>query len=526
MEEMLNKYSKQTQEYILMFIEAFTKAYGEFITKEELLKRITNGLDSDIEFVDDIDGGKSSGAYNPKTKTIEILKANKDSKNVIIHEFIHCISRYEDEYGNIECGFEKIFKIEDSVYIIEGTGVDEGTVDYMTQEICQVSNFEYSSGYKKLNCIIKHLIYFTGKDRLIGQFLSPNNDISEMLQELGIDADRFTINLDMVCEQELSNKTILDTTNIDLQYFVSTLEDLAKIYPSATSQEELIEKYKFFKSLCSQLYAKDEYNIYVHLIEDIRNLRSRGINLSKISFMLEDEDVKQTCKLDKHIEEVMKKRKDEIVLNLEDTLFGADSENAEQSIAQRIFPYLFYKDEFKKEDFDRFYELISVQEYLRQHPEIDYREISFKVYDDMDLYVACGVDGRVLNIYDFEMSKSLKQVESQVEGVASEIFIDEQGTLLYFDDDDVLHYGDMQLRDEEEYRPSILENAENDILEKQFQYEEMKRIDTPEELLKKQQLLIKRYENRLTTIETDIQESKARRIGQYKTQDKDDDNER
>ncbi len=524
MEEMLNKYSKETQECILMFIEAFTKTYGEYITKEELLKRITDGLDSDIEFVDDIDGGKSSGSYNPRLKTMEILKENKDSKHIVIHELIHCISRHEDEHGNIECGFEKIFKIADNSYIIEGTGVDEGTVDYMTQEICQASNFEYSSGYKRLNCIIKHLIHFTGKESLIRQFLSPDNDISEILQELGMDVDKFTISLDMVCEQELSRKTILDTTNVDLQYFVSTLEDLARIYPSATNQKELIEKYKFFKSLCSQLYAKDEYNIYAHLIGDIRRLRSQGMDLSKISFMLEDEDIKQTCKLDKHIEEVMEKKKEEIVLDLEHTLFGGESENAEQSIAQRIFPYLFYTDYYTKEDFDRFYELVSAQEYLRQHPEVDYRELSFKVYDDMDLYVVCGADGRVLNIYDFEMSRNLRQVETQLEGISSETFIDEEGVVLYFDDDGVLHYGETELKDEEEYQPSILENAENAVLNKQFQYEEMKRMDAPEELVKNQQLLIKRDESKLATIRADIQESKARRMTQYN--DKDDDNER
>lgn len=524
MEEMLNKYGKQTQEYILMFIEAFTKTYGEYITKEELLKRITEGLDSDIEFVDDIDGGKSSGSYNPKLKTIEILKEDEDPKHIIIHEFIHCISRHEDEYGNIECGFERIFKVDDDAYIKEGSGIDEGTVDYMTQEICQDSNFKYSSGYKKLNCIIKHLIHFTGKDSLIKQFLSSNNNISEILQELGIDPDTFLINLDIMREQELVQKTILDTTNANLQYFVSTLESLARIYPSATNQEELIEKYKFFKSLCSQLYAKDEYNIYVHLIEDIRKLRSQGIDLSGTSFMLEDEDIKQTCRIDKHIEDVMKKQKEEIVLELEETLFGDESENAEQSIAQRIFPYLFYKEKFKKEDFDRFYELISVQGYLRQHPEVDYREISFKVYDDMDLYVACGADGRVLNIYDFEMAKSLKRVETQLEGVSSEIFIDDEGAVLYFDDDEVLHYGEMELGDEEEYRPSILEDAENTIAERQEHYERMKALNAPDNIIKHSQSLIQESERRFVNIQGEIQASKSRRMEQYKA--KDDDNER
>ena len=80
----------------------------------------------------------------------------------------------------------------------------------------------------------------------------------------------------------------------------------------------------------------------------------------------------------------------------------------------------------------------------------------------------------------------------------------------------------MKLKNEEEYQPSILENAENAVLNKQFQYEEMKRMDAPEELVKNQQLLIERDERKLATIRTDIQESKAIRMAQCK----DDDNER
>jgi len=217
-------------------------------------------------------------------------------------------------------------------------------------------------------------------------------------------------------------------------------------------------------------------------------------------------DVKQTCKLDKHIEEVMKKRKEEIVLDLENTLFGEESENAEQSIAQRIFPYLFYTDCYTKEDFDRFYELISAQEYLKRHPEVDYR------------------DGKALNIYDFEMSKDLKRVETQLEGVSSEIFIDDEGTILYFDDDGVLHYGEMELRGEEEYQPSILEDAENTIAERQEHYERMKALNAPDNIIKHSQLLIQESERRLANIQGEIQESKSRRMEQHK--DKDDDNER
>ena len=33
-------YSKQTQDYIVIFIDAFGKTYGDFITKEDVARRI------------------------------------------------------------------------------------------------------------------------------------------------------------------------------------------------------------------------------------------------------------------------------------------------------------------------------------------------------------------------------------------------------------------------------------------------------------------------------------------------------
>lgn len=97
-QEILEKgnYSKKTQEYIIMFINAFVNTYGDYITKEELAKRIVRNLDSDIEFSDNFDQ-KTAGTYKPISKKIEISSSVQEKENVMIHELIHCITRYKPQ---------------------------------------------------------------------------------------------------------------------------------------------------------------------------------------------------------------------------------------------------------------------------------------------------------------------------------------------------------------------------------------------------------------------------------------------
>lgn len=47
-----------------------------------------------------------------------------------------------------------------------------------------------------------------------------------------------------------------------------------------------------------------------------------------------------------------------------------------------------YGEKCGKEISNRLYSLISVKNYLREHSEIDYREISFAVYDYLNIFAA------------------------------------------------------------------------------------------------------------------------------------------
>ena len=73
-------------------------------------------------------------------------------------------------------------------------------------------------------------------------------------------------------------------------------------------------------------------------------------------------------------------------------------EEFQKILAPRIHEYLFYGEKCGKEIANRLYSLISVKNYLREHPEIDYREMSFAVYDYLNIFVAFDKISLLMNL--------------------------------------------------------------------------------------------------------------------------------
>ena len=160
-------YSKQTQDYIVMFIDAFGKTYGDCITKEDVARRITRNLDSDIEFSDKMEKNVS-GIYNPILRKIIISSKVDEKENVIIHELIHCITRYKSNKGISKVGFSDSMRYVDGEFINFGEGITEAVTEFMTQEICTNCNIKLSNnGYTRLMETVKALMKFTGKEMII-----------------------------------------------------------------------------------------------------------------------------------------------------------------------------------------------------------------------------------------------------------------------------------------------------------------------------------------------------------------------
>ena len=129
--------------------------------------------------------------------------------------------------------------------------------------------------------------------------------------------------------------------------------------------------------------------------------------------MTRDEAVKRAVKADSAITRIMSMSRDEVALNLEDLLYEDD--DITNVLAPRIHEYLFYGEKCGKEISNRLYSLISVKNYLREHPEIDYRELSFAVYDYLNIFVAYDKDEKKVNIYDLGEDEILSETPEGLE---------------------------------------------------------------------------------------------------------------
>lgn len=462
-------YSEETKKYILLFIKAFSGVYGEFISEEELARRIVKNLSSDIIFTENIDD-KSIGLYNQVTRQISIRKTEVDIEHIIIHEMIHCITNYSDEEQFVD-GFDRTIEVFDNrSFISEGKGLNEGMVDYMTKQICDKYNYYFKSGYKRLNEIIKHLLPFTGKD-LIKEFLSENCDVRGILEDIGIESESFISDVDMVESKERVRKTLFDEDNSKLENMVSAMRKIAMIYPKAQTVTELIRKYNFFKSLCKEFFDQNEFDIFSLLIEDIRDLNQKGVDLSEARFMTREEAVKRAFKADSAITRIMSMSRDEVALNLEDLLYEDD--DITNVLAPRIHEYLFYGEKCGKEISNRLYSLISVKNYLREHPEIDYREMSFAVYDYLNIFVAYDKAGKKVNVYDLGEDEILSETPEGLEDDTEMVKV--YGSVIK-DAEYKLYVAKSQRRHfEKDGMPKVLiEMAEKDCLRKQRNLDELK----------------------------------------------------
>lgn len=465
-------YSEETKKYILLFIDSFSGVYGEFISKEELARRIMKNLTSDINFTENIDD-KSIGLYNQVTRQISIRKTEVDFEHIIIHEMIHCITNYSDEEQFVD-GFDRTIEVFDNrSFISEGKGLNEGMVDYMTKQICNRYNYKFKSGYKRLNEIIKHLLPFTGKS-LIKEFLSENCDVRGILEDIGIEAETFISDVDMVEAKERARQTVFDEDNSKLENMVSAMRKIAMIYPKAQTATELIRKYNFFKSLCKEFFDKNEFDIFGLLIEDIKDLKQKGVDLSEAKFMTRDEAIKRAFKADSAITRIMGMSRDEVALNLEDLLYS--DEDITNILAPRIHEYLFYGEKVGKEFSNRLESLISVKNYLSEHPEVDYREMSFAIYDYLNIFVAYDKEGKKVNVYDLGEDEILTETPEGLENDTEMVKV--YGSVIQ-DAEYKLYIAKSQKRHfENDGMPQVLiEIAKKDCLRKQRNLDEMQKRD-------------------------------------------------
>ena len=167
--------------YINNFIEEFSELFGEYVSKEELVKRIKENLNYSFEFADLTD---ERGIHNGKEKKITLANSIKDNeeeiKEVIFHEMIHCITARE----GYTC-FSKTYHVDDieQIHIMTAHGLTEGFTQYLTQIRNERFNHKVVTSYPILAEQTINLAELLGKETLINLGLNNPGGLYEAMEE-------------------------------------------------------------------------------------------------------------------------------------------------------------------------------------------------------------------------------------------------------------------------------------------------------------------------------------------------------
>ena len=198
------KYNDTTLSYIFIFAREFDELFGKYVSREEVLKRIKENLNFDIEFVEKFHGD-TVGTYDRNEKKIK-LKSSLDEeqmKSVFFHEMVHCLTAH-GEYT----GFARKYSTEAGVSIITATGLTEGFTQFVTQKRDERFNFKKKGrSYPILTDLTKSLADIIGEDVFLDVAFNYPEKLTEMLEESKLNLDfmdcqHFLENFDIIKQNE------------------------------------------------------------------------------------------------------------------------------------------------------------------------------------------------------------------------------------------------------------------------------------------------------------------------------------
>ena len=263
-------YDAYTKKCIYRFAVEFEELFPNIISKEEIVRRISNNLSTNIMFEDLSSDGIDDdipicGYYNPRTKRIYIDNNLTSSKvdSVLFHEFLHCITIKD----TIDDDLESEFLTETGVSLMQD----------------RFERLKYNSKERCNNYIISFIKQFeiVLGDDLYKEYVQNFRDISNCFEDYPV--------------KEYSNKTILHN-------YILLFNTMNKIIKNGG--DEYLLKY------ANAIY---EFNVALFLGYHLKNSKlSKYEKLEKIDQLL---NIQKTPDIDLYKSLINDNCKDDEILN-------------------------------------------------------------------------------------------------------------------------------------------------------------------------------------------------------------------
>lgn len=278
-----NKFDKRSMELLENFINEFDELFGEFLSREELIKKIQSNLNA-VQFEEMEEEYKhASGYYNHDDKIIKIVPNLKDEdlKSLFFHEMIHCITAIPEQK---RVGFRVETQDSEGEHYY-GRGLNEGFAEYLT--MTRNKRFRENGNKVKPFCPIMtkiaSLIESTiGKEKFLNiAFREP----SKLEQELGESISNpisFLERLDVIYAKEK------DIRSRDRKKLMSAIreEEMEEDSILEITQSELLRDWQGLVMSKTTLGDKTDFSIMANRINSfmkaLRCENPNGLDIGKL----------------------------------------------------------------------------------------------------------------------------------------------------------------------------------------------------------------------------------------------------
>ncbi len=295
------------------FLYEFKETFGDLVSKEELIKRISNNLNNSIVISEKMERN-TTGNYNASTKTITLLKGLDEEKEkaVFFHEMIHCITSYKDfvgfgiqYYDNDNMG---------STEIKTARGITEGFTQLATKRRNQKFGVKFDT-YPILTEQVENIAELLGEEVFFDIAFNNPLGLEQAMMDKGIveyygEADIFLQNFDTIWQHE---KEIYETRDYQKTSEARLLAAIFKfskeknfrvedakahiintflgVYEKReiTTPEELVELFNKTDKYNKQLDLQNSINSYITCFQKFRQLELSGIDREEILAKMPEE---------------------------------------------------------------------------------------------------------------------------------------------------------------------------------------------------------------------------------------------
>lgn len=301
-------FDKKTLELIENFLNEFDDLFGEYVSREEVIRRIKENLNHSVEFKE-FDSKSILGEYNATINKISLKQGLEEEqlKDVFFHEMVHCITKDKDCVGFSREVFDKSGKSRR----VQVTGFTEGFTQYVSKIRAEKYGGDTNS-YPILTEQIQNMVSLTGEDKFLDMAFNNREGLADLLIDAGLivyhgeesplleqfdilwfcEKDIYAAKMNSGTEMGDLMKAILRKKTLISQRLNDARTSIINTYLARyeskfdISKKDLEEIYNLTNTYSEQLALDEQHEAYSMFFQKITELEKSGMSREEILEMV------------------------------------------------------------------------------------------------------------------------------------------------------------------------------------------------------------------------------------------------